>query len=519
MALALWKRLIMINDQFFSSEESEHSKKEVIYLFNVDQTDLNLELKNSFNIHVVDNVDHADIYYFENGINYLFDRSGLFSYRDIDPNIVFTNVLMYRYLKRRRRYANILKQAKTDIFNGNEYLYFDIFQELNHIQVNSDFDFLNLMIKLPFVKSKFNIEIFNIEASSKFGLQEEFIYLNNEYAVFIDFKNHSAEDYTFAGLLIHALNEVLDNHFKFQMKFKVNENIQRISSASNNLTLDDLGKIFARLDFPVAVINNEALVMANELFLKLGVLPSRLVGKSIQEWLEIDDVFYQIKKSQVFEFGIIYIFTRVEKRKDSRIDHQSDLGIVTGSIAHELNNPVAGILAGLTLLELDEWDEENLQVLNDLKESASRAKGLIETFLSISKHNTKIGESKLIALEIDKALSLLRYRIIESGINLSVEQLSDLKDKDSKLIVLPIVLYLIFGELLTIFSHKRLVDKSLPKNLCLEMDFVNNALVINLKSFELSKEDEKKFHLKLIEHLMEMDAIKLKVTSKSIQLV
>lgn len=509
----------MLNDQFFSSEENEHSKNDIIYLFNVDQIDLSLELTTLFNIHIVNNVDHADIYYFDNGINYLFDRSGLFSFKNIEPTRIYNNILMYRYLKRRRKYANILKQAKSDIFNGNEYLYFDIFQELNHIQLSSQVEFFNLMSKLPFIKSKFNIEIFSIEDSSKFGLLEELIYINNEYVVFIDFKNHSLDDRKIAGLLIHALNEVLDNHFKSQMKFKVNENIQKINSTSSHLTLDDLGKIFAQLDFPVAVINSEALVMANELFLKLGVLPSRLVGKSIHEWLEIEDVFYQIKKSQIFEFGIIYIFTRVEKRKDSRIDHQSDLGIVTGSIAHELNNPVAGILAGLTLLELDEWDAENLQVLNDLKESASRAKGLIETFLSISKHNTKIGESKLIALEVDKALSLLRYRIIESGINLSVEQLSGLKNKDSKLIVLPIVLYLIFGELLTIFSHKRLVDKSLPKGLCLEMDFVNNALVINLKSFELTKDDEKKFHLKLIEHLMEMDAIKLKVTSKSIQLV
>lgn len=509
----------MINDQFFDDGSNVGLIKHDIYLFNVDQVELNFNTHNSLTIHIVENVDHADIFLFDNGINFLFERSCLFNYQDLSSEYLFSSVQMYRHLKRRRKFTNILKQAKCDIFNDNEALYFELFQEINHIQAQTKIELLNVVSKIPQIKGKLNIDIVSAQEAVNFALLEDFIYTDDEFEVFITYKNSGLDDQVMVGLFVHALNETLTNQFKLQMKNRVIENIQKNNNSLNSLSLDDLARIFSKLDFPVAVINNEALVMANELFLKLGVLPSRLSGKSIQEWLEIDDVFYQIKRSKIFELGIIYIFTRVEKRKDSRGDHQSDLGIITGSIAHELNNPVAGILAGLTLLELDEWDAENLQVLDDLKESASRAKGLIETFLSISKHSTNKGASKLISLEIDKALSLLRYRIIESGINLNVEQLEGLRNKDSRLVVLPIVLYLIFGELLTIFSHKRLVDKSLPKGLSLEVDFRNNALFINLKSFELTKDDEKKFHLKLIEHLMEMDAIKLKVTAKSIELI
>ena len=58
-----------------------------------------------------------------------------------------------------------------------------------------------------------------------------------------------------------------------------------------------------------------------------------------------------------------------------------ELGIISSSIAHELNNPLGGILAGLSVLLLEDLEMENRLSLEEMKRGTERCRQLINIFL------------------------------------------------------------------------------------------------------------------------------------------
>src|SRR5207244_298957 len=105
-----------------------------------------------------------------------------------------------------------------------------------------------------------------------------------------------------------------------------------------------------------------------------------------------------------------------------------ELGIISSSIAHELNNPIAGIQAALSLLQLDEsLNQEATQTLVEMKNGAMRCKQLIETFLGFSRANPKniVSESTMSPIDIcyQQAQNLLRFRTVESGIRFNFQSI------------------------------------------------------------------------------------------------
>lgn len=166
---------------------------------------------------------------------------------------------------------------------------------------------------------------------------------------------------------------------------------------------------------------------------------------------------YSIHKESLND-NIIYRFIL----EDNSIENgnSKDLGIITSSIAHELNNPLAGILAALEVFELEDLPSETLEEILVMKKTILRCRALVKTFLGFSKvQDTE--ESSNIEEAVGQALELAKFRMIESNLNIT-NSLSVMKnfEKTFNLSIMTMTIYIIINELVTIFSHRKLVENN-----------------------------------------------------------
>jgi nitrogen fixation/metabolism regulation signal transduction histidine kinase len=135
---------------------------------------------------------------------------------------------------------------------------------------------------------------------------------------------------------------------------------------------------------------------------------------------------------------------------------------VTSSIAHELNNPLAGILSATSVLKLEDfWDEDELEALEEIELTAKRCKKIIEIFLGFSRGTTFSDKDFQMQEVIEQALELIRYRSAELDIRLLLDFSTESTDiRCSQVSILTMVFYLIFSELLTLLNHEVLVEEN-----------------------------------------------------------
>jgi two-component system NtrC family sensor kinase len=74
----------------------------------------------------------------------------------------------------------------------------------------------------------------------------------------------------------------------------------------------------------------------------------------------------------------------------------ASIGRLAGGVAHEINNPLAGILAGTEILQRDDvTDEERRDYLGDIRKSALRCKAIVESLLRFSRQVHQTHQRKL----------------------------------------------------------------------------------------------------------------------------
>ncbi|MDD4973440.1 MAG: histidine kinase dimerization/phospho-acceptor domain-containing protein [Bacteriovorax sp.] len=303
--------------------------------------------------------------------------------------------------------------------------------------------------------------------------------------------------------------------------------------------IDFWKKIFSKIPYPMAVISNLGdLLIYNESFAKIGILPKECLRFKDQESLEIYQQFYKVRR---IEFPInlsdvsYFIFYTIESRdanndlktnptNDSRKGTQKgtvdELGIVSSSIAHELNNPLAGILAALSLLSLeDDWSEDALIDLDDMKNGAKRCKELVEIFLGFSKFSPSAAQAPSIKDSLDQALNLLRFRMVESNLRLEMKYTPTLEVFSHQInsSIMSMILYLILNELMTAFAHERLITQTHINSMSGEVLEFSNQIVMKLDyDFEY---EEKLAQSKLIQHLLAFEKLEINFLRKEIRLI
>lgn len=296
--------------------------------------------------------------------------------------------------------------------------------------------------------------------------------------------------------------------------------------------IDFWKKIFSKIPYPMAVISSLGdLLIYNESFAKIGLLPKECLRFKDLESAEIFQNFYKIRRID-FPINLIqvsyFVFYTAEKdqiqksgekvnKKASSVD---ELGIISSSIAHELNNPLAGILAALSLLSLeDDWTPDALSDLEDMKSGAKRCKELVEIFLGFSKFSPTAHTKISIHDSLDQAINLLRFRMIESNLRLEMKY-SPTLEKFSHQInasIMSMIFYLVCGELMTAYAHHRLITQSHHGVLSGEVLELSNQIILKLDDdFEY---EDKIAQSKLIQHLLIFEKLEINFLKQEIRLI
>ncbi len=296
--------------------------------------------------------------------------------------------------------------------------------------------------------------------------------------------------------------------------------------------IDFWKKIFSKIPYPMAVISSLGdLLIYNESFAKIGILPKECLRFKDLESAEIFQNFYKIRRID-FPINLIqvsyFVFytsekTQIQKtgekvsKKASSVD---ELGIISSSIAHELNNPLAGILAALSLLSLeDDWSPDALSDLEDMKSGAKRCKELVEIFLGFSKFSPSAQVRISIRDSLDQAINLLRFRMIESNLRLDMKYSPTLENFSHQInaSIMSMIFYLICSELMTAYAHHRLVTMSHNGVLSGEVLELSNQIVLRLdEEFEY---EEKIAQSKLIQHLLIFEKLEINFLKQEIRLI
>ncbi|MBY0412771.1 MAG: hypothetical protein K2Q18_01330 [Bdellovibrionales bacterium] len=299
--------------------------------------------------------------------------------------------------------------------------------------------------------------------------------------------------------------------------------------------IDFWKKIFSKIPYPMAIISSLGdLLIYNESFAKIGILPKECLRFKDLESTEIFQNFYKIRRID-FPINLInvsyFVFYTAEKdqipksvgstsKKGSTKSNVDELGIISSSIAHELNNPLAGILAALSLLSLeDDWNSEALSDLEDMKSGAKRCKELVEIFLGFSKFSPTTLTKISIEASLDQAINLLRFRMIESNLRLEMKYLPTLESFSHQInaSIMSMILYLICSELMTAFAHHRLVTMSPHGVLAGVVLELSNQIAIKLEDdFEY---EEKIAQSKLIQHLLLFEKLEINFLKQEIRLI
>lgn len=285
------------------------------------------------------------------------------------------------------------------------------------------------------------------------------------------------------------------------------------------------------IPFPVAFLSHTGEIhQHNSLFSKLGFPPSNCLKLKLREKILINDIPYNIYRKDVHHLDqekILFVFFTESffLKGDGNITPSGqELGIISSSIAHELNNPIAGIQAALTLLMLDDsLNQEAEQTLKEMKNGAMRCKQLIETFLGFSRANPRSLPTDQLALSpIDicyqQAQNLLRFRTVESGIRFNFESI---KHAEFKAQVNPSLLtmtfYLILGELMTLYSHQLLVANKNQIEKVIRGEIIESAQEIQIQLHELNISTLSLS--KLIQNLLTIENFVLQVSDYSLRFI
>lgn len=223
----------------------------------------------------------------------------------------------------------------------------------------------------------------------------------------------------------------------------------------------------AHFPYPVALISSGGDLVANNAnFTQLSIFPADCLRLKTQEKIELANGVFRVEKMRLDgtegDDSLFVFLFRNDRGASTRSGSNEELGIISSSIAHELNNPLAGILASLALVELeDELGDDLLQAVRDMKTGARRCKELVEIFLGFSRATPRNLTGAPPSLEaFEKALSLSRFRMIESNLRLDFSTSKQTAfHRETNTSILAMVWYLILGEVMTASSHHQLVTE------------------------------------------------------------
>lgn len=291
----------------------------------------------------------------------------------------------------------------------------------------------------------------------------------------------------------------------------IHQYLNRYESLIQNDTLRiDLELLLSLIPEPFVLLKNSEISLYNKAFVELKLSLKDCLETENNSQLTLSQNVYRVLRISTDNDCELISFFGVNKLLSvDEAPSSKELGIVSSSIAHELNNPLAGILAAIEVLSLDDLDNDIMAQLEQMKKGVLRCKKLVETYLGFSR--LQVTESskavqgdneQRLANSLEQSMELMRFRLIENNLILQPEHIVNFDFKDNlNPYVLSMLLYLIFGEAVTGFSHHALVSQESQKQL--KIIFVENVREFSIQLPIEAKISDKFFESKLIIHLVD----------------
>ncbi|PIU00644.1 MAG: hypothetical protein COT74_03695 [Bdellovibrionales bacterium CG10_big_fil_rev_8_21_14_0_10_45_34] len=147
---------------------------------------------------------------------------------------------------------------------------------------------------------------------------------------------------------------------------------------------------------------------------------------SKRAYLEVSSQRVNFSSKQSIYVNIYKDVTKreISKRKQIQNARMAELGIIGSSIAHEINNPLAGMLTFLHLLMADKNLPSEIQAdVQLMNEGALRCKSMVEKLLSFTRRPEEIAESSFDLSNTTMAvLEILELQTRALGLNIQLEQ-------------------------------------------------------------------------------------------------
>jgi hypothetical protein len=218
--------------------------------------------------------------------------------------------------------------------------------------------------------------------------------------------------------------------------------------------------------------------------------------------LSIKSDYYSVKLREFIHENKLFYYVRLKPKKNYV---NSDVGIMTSSLSHELSNPLSSIkLATDLMMALQAGDDDFLSALKEINDSCTRSLDLVGLFLGFSKSNwtaKNASEDELLEM-VQLSVRLLSTRLMSAGVTMDVKLERGKLDMPLMKELLIIFLYLLFAQLITVFEQFKMTAMGKISPLSLVLKCQGDTFTITEKSDQLRLGEE--IHCTyLMDHLLD----------------
>ncbi len=172
------------------------------------------------------------------------------------------------------------------------------------------------------------------------------------------------------------------------------EDVYKRQAPESNIEgrFEDMEFVISGLPIPLALFNRQQeLALHNPAFVKLNLSVKNCLALEDGRQFNQQGELYRCSRKRLkrSDYELFTFLPVKEFLGESSTPSSEELGIISSSIAHELNNPLGGVSGALDVLLLDEHKGDIKERLQEMKGGVLRCKKLVETFLGFSKLEAK----------------------------------------------------------------------------------------------------------------------------------
>lgn len=339
---------------------------------------------------------------------------------------------------------------------------------------------------------------------------------------FIPYPTEESKDLALVKLSKHEFGDIVCpySHLRYQVYQILTffYSFQRSLEASK-LNWEKKKDILEGISFPLAIIEKEEeLLFSNRSFSQIAPQKRELKKLKHGYFYHHENNIYKVFNHSLYE-DIELVTLHTSSFEEGGNPTSEELGIISSSIAHELNNPLGAILAAIEVLLLDDFENEISDHLIEMKKVVLRCKKLVETFLGFSRsniHSINLSKNDFnLQDSFNQAAELIRFRLIETNTHIDFLYVRD--DKFQYTInpyIVTMIYYLFLGEILTSYSHFCLLDNRDSGHFEVQALEYGDRVEILFPSY--LKLNQQVFKSRLIQHLVEGEKLGLSVETGKI---